>query len=286
MKSKIPFYEMEPKEFENLCFDVLTYMNEFKTILRDYRIGTTKYDFTGTYIDTKGLEKKFVVVCKHVDSLSERNLMQILNANTSFDKIIVIISGKFSTSNKTIQTTVGKEILLIDGEKISNIILGNQRLIDLYFNPFVKKRKVRKILTFFATLLFAASVYILYINYLSLFGDKQNEKSYTNLDEKISSVENALISIDNLESYLSELRSDMMNTKENKEKIEKEYVEAMKLKSLTDEQMELISSSINKTSKKATIINYIVSFIAGIVASIIAAYTYDWLRKRRKRKFT
>ena len=60
----------------------------------------------------------------------------------------------------------------------------------------------------------------------------------------------------------------------------------MKLKSLTDEQMELISSSINKTSKKATIINYIVSFIAGIVASIIAAYTYDWLRKRRKRKFT
>ncbi|MGN7299153.1 restriction endonuclease [Ferdinandcohnia sp. SAFN-114] len=221
MKSKIPFYEMEPKEFENLCFDVLTYMNEFKTILRDYRIGTTKYDFTGTYIDTKGLEKKFVVVCKHVDSLSERNLMQILNANTSFDKINVIISGKFSTSNKTIQTTVGKEILLIDGEKISNIILGNQRLIDLYFNPFVKKRKVRKILTFFATLLFAASVYILYINYLSLFGDKQNEKSYTNLDEKISSVENALISIDNLESYLSELRSDMMNTKENKEKIEK-----------------------------------------------------------------
>lgn len=101
------------------------------------------------------------------------------------------------------------------------------------------------------------------------------------LSNQIEEVEGAIRDLRTLEDYLNETKEEMIATQQSKDRIEEEYRKAQELEKLTSQQIEAISSAVNKRTARDIIKDYIVGFTLGIASSIVASYIFQFLTKKR-----
>jgi len=106
----------------------------------------------------------------------------------------------------------------------------------------------------------------------------------TELPIQIKEVEDAIRNLRNLDQYLEKTKSEMIATKQAKEKIEQEYDKAKELENLTEKQLEAISLAVNRRSIKDIAMDYFWGFMLGLAGSLFASYIYASLRRKRSAK--
>lgn len=95
------------------------------------------------------------------------------------------------------------------------------------------------------------------------------------LDSRIQTVEKALSSMHDLESYLADIKKDMEETRNATAAINRKYKEAKELEKLTDAQISALQATLKVRSWKRTILDYILGFILGVASSFGATILYD-----------
>lgn len=113
-----------------------------------------------------------------------------------------------------------------------------------------------------------------------------HEQNKASLPTQIREVETAIGNLRNLENYLEKTKTDMIATKQAKDKIEEEYNKAKVLQKLTEQQIDAISLAVNKRTNADVIMNYFWGFILGVAGSLVASYIYGMLKSKSKNKPT
>ena len=94
------------------------------------------------------------------------------------------------------------------------------------------------------------------------------------LDIRIKKVESAINNIKDLESYLKDIKIEMIETEKSTQLINEKYKKAQELKSLTDNQLEAINLALKAQSRMEIAFNLLMGFMIGIGSSFIASILY------------
>jgi hypothetical protein len=103
----------------------------------------------------------------------------------------------------------------------------------------------------------------------------------TSLQKNIVVLEKALDGLQELETNLVNLKTEIKKTSEKSARIKNEYEETLKLKDITEEQLSIIRKSLNTQNTSKMILNAILGFIFGVASSITGTVIYE-KRKRYK----
>jgi hypothetical protein len=101
------------------------------------------------------------------------------------------------------------------------------------------------------------------------------------LDTRIQTVERALASIRDLDTYLSEIKNDMVDTQEATEIINRKYAQAKELEKLTDVQLAALKATLQTQSWQRTVLNYAMGCVLGVASSFAASILYARWRQRK-----
>jgi hypothetical protein len=103
----------------------------------------------------------------------------------------------------------------------------------------------------------------------------------TTLDNRIRTVENALGTIRDLESYLDSIKQDMIKTERATLLLSERHAQAKKLDAITQEQFEAIKTALQTESWFWKIFGWVMAFVSGVASSYLASALRSWLRQRR-----
>jgi len=101
------------------------------------------------------------------------------------------------------------------------------------------------------------------------------------LDQRIETVEKALVNIKDLESYLSDIKKDMIDKQKATDLINKKYTQAKELEKLTDAQLFALQATLQAHSWRRTIFNYAMGFVLGVASSFLGSVLYSRWKQRR-----
>jgi len=267
-------FELQPKEFEKLCLRLLETVG-FEMITQMKSTIDVGFDFQGR-LRGKEKTKEAVFIIKHKLELSKSDIKKILDSffriGTFNDIFVLVTSSKITNSHhEVVDNYAGKmgEIRIIGQDEILSLINKNSGIADEFFSP-IKKQIVRKRAELSLSLIGA---------FLGIIGvvfsfTQQFIKEKEPLDIRIKKVESAINNIKDLESYLKEIKIEMIETEKSTQLINEKYEKAQELKSLTENQLEAINLALKTQSRMEIAFNLLMGFIIGIGSSFIASILY------------
>jgi Holliday junction resolvase len=101
------------------------------------------------------------------------------------------------------------------------------------------------------------------------------------LDKRIQTVEKALASMSDLETYLAEIKRDMKETQKSTAVINQKHEEAKELQKLTNAQLSALQATLQIRNWKWTILNYIFGFVLGVASSLVASVLFARWKQRK-----
>lgn len=285
--TKYPLYELTPEVFERLCFDLLARSYQgFDFGIFGPEPGPDKgVDFVGTK-DEAGKHVKVAVEIKHRTSLHPDGLRLFLQRFadyfSDFDELVIVTSSPITKTHREFVSLPslkekGVNVRLIGQSDIFELLEKNQDIAARYFDKVRDKVRKRKYAEYLSVLASVASVIGLI---LSLYSYNNHEET-TSLDRQIDSVEMALKGVRSLEGSLSDLKGELTKTSKESEQIKKEYEEALKLKSVTADQLKQIRKAVSSQTNSEIVFNYLLGFLLGVGSSILGAVIYDRIRRFR-----
>lgn len=282
----LPFIEITPSEFEKLCYDFLlkqypNYKLEIVSGCRDKGA-----DLVGTFKDEQGRIYNIAVECKMAAHIPFRNfesaISTILKFNPKVNKIILMIASYVSPMVRHAISSLAKninvEIEVIAAPQLNNLLFKYPDLIRKYFNEaFVNVKKRHEQLWF-------SLIGVIISLCLGLLSNTIFLKPKESLENKIIKVDKAIDNLKDLENYLYDIKNDIEKTQVAKEKIEKEYADSQRLKSITQEQIATISTALEKGASGKMVLNLAIGFILGIIASVLGNVIGDIYKKKKRQQ--
>lgn len=267
-------FELQPKEFEKLCLRLLETVG-FEMITKMKSTIDVGFDFQGR-LREKDKAKEAVFIIKHKLELSKSDITKILDSffriGTFNDIFVLVTSSKMTNSHhEVVDNYAGKmgEIRIIGQDDILSLINKNPEIADEFFSP-IKKQIVKKRTELSLSLIGA---FFGIIGVIFSF-TQQYIKEKEPLDIRIKKVESAINNIKDLESYLKDIKIEMIETEKSTQLINEKYKKAQELKSLTDNQLEAINLALKTQSRMEIAFNLLMGIMIGIGSSFIASILY------------
>jgi len=288
---KYPLYDLSPKEFEELALELLSTTNKYQNLslsknMNDYLFA----DIYGEYVTENKKTVRVAIEVKHwlkfnvtnfknevikrVDQLKDVTYIQFVTSakieNHQKDKINDIIAPYRSYGMQ-----------LYNQDDIVLLLIKNPKIAKKYFQPVFNKKKWQRIQIYSSILVGIISLFLGFESSKSSFFFSDKEKSNL-LDVRIERVEKALTNIKDLEKYLGDIKTEMEETSKDVSKIKDEYEQVQKLKKLSNDELAVLNTALQRKSWYEILLNYILGIIFGIVASIIGSVLIERYKKRKQ----
>lgn len=284
-KPAFPLYELSAEEFERLCVDLLMADDpnlNISTIESPRWIDAVGTRRTGKESRSLAIEASHRTVF-HPEGL-QLFLERMSSETRKFDEYIFVTSSPISNAHLKLdkfdtEKALHGEIKVLGREEVITLLTSHPAVASKYFRSVggrVKRRKVATILSSFAV---AISIGGLANALYSFFGSKIEPKSQ--LSKQVKTVEESIAGLNVLERSLVTLKIDLQQKSEESERVAKEYERAMKLKSLTAEQLEQVKKAINSQGSIDISLNYFLGFLLGVASSVLATVITDRWKQRR-----
>ena len=281
---KYPLFELSPEQFEKLCIElVATSIEENGVILAEK---PRWIDAVIGSLSPAGA-KTIAVEVKHRTNIHPRDLNQfyerLLQEHQKFDEYIFITSSPLQqvqrqTLNSAVAKSLAKPIRLLGQEEVIGLLDKHPDIAAKYFKDLRERISKRRRSMLFSVLSIALS----FLGFVLSFNDyRELPKEDSAFSSQIASVEDSLSRLKSLEAGLRDLKNELRSKSEESARVSKEYEEAMKLKVLTKEQLELVKSAVSAQSRWEVFWNYFFGFLLGVAGSVLATIITDRWKQRR-----
>jgi hypothetical protein len=277
-KSSTNLYDLSPQEFEQL---VARYLQTE---------GLSNVDIVGGQ-DDQGVDisatkdgKPVVAQVKHTRKVSPKSVREeiarILAGAYEPTEIVYATSAEVPTAirNEIEQPIKGVQIRLIDGEEILAAIRQKPQIGSTTIAKAANRKWWQDANLIFGLLGVFISVIAFAVDASSEMGSLFRDAP---LNERIETVENAIGNLKDLEQQLTDIKTDMEETRRAKAAIEADYEKAKQLEKLTDDQLNSIKLALTSQAWWQTILNYVFGFILGVASSLVASVIYARWQLRR-----
>ncbi|ELA9373120.1 hypothetical protein QUO16_004442 [Vibrio parahaemolyticus] len=287
--NRIDIYDLSGSKFEELAKEFLHRQSDLSLIYspeNDYM--DLGYDFKAIIKGHDGKQHTAAVELKHRKHFSKSDLKRLAHnaerIKNDFEGYILVTSAAISHEDMTFFMDLLNEIgfsLIRVYEKINIDKALDMQSSSMAQKIYKSKERERKSLVF-AWLSIFITVLGLSISIYSYFTVPLIES--TGLDSRIEKVEGALQSIKSLESYLSDIKSDMEQTHIQTKVIQEEYEKSQVLKELTESQLNAVRGALdqNRTSWWLKLFDYFLAFILGIAASVVASNIHERIKRNKE----
>jgi len=288
---KYPIYDLSPREFEELSLELIATTNKYRNLSlstnqNDYLLA----DIYGEFITDNNNIVNVAIEVKHWLKFNVGNFKNEVTKRIARLKdntyIQFITSAKIDNHQKDqvndiISPYLSYGMQLYDQEDVVRLLDKNPNIAKKYFQPVFDKNKElrRKLYSSIFTAIISILIGVLSATSSFFLSDK---KESIPLDVKIERVEKALSNIKDLEKYLSDIKTEMEETSKDVSKIKDEYEQVQKLKKLSNEELAVLNSALQRRSWYETPLNYFLGFVIGIASSIIASILIDRYKKRKQ----
>jgi Holliday junction resolvase len=269
--SETSFYDLSPQEFEQLVARFL--QSE----------GASSVDIVGGK-DDQGVDisaikdgKPVVVQVKHTRNVSPKtareDIARILAGAYKPATILYVTSAEVSSAIRAEieQPIGGVHIRLIDGQEISAALKQKPEIGSSTIAKAANRKWWQDASLIGGVLGAILSLGAFAVEALQTGLRFQNAP----LNERIETVERAIGSLKDLEQNLTDIKTDMEDTRLAKAAIEADYEKARELEKLTDAQLDSIKLALSSQGWWQTSLNYVFGFILGVASSLVASVIYE-----------
>jgi len=283
-------YELSSEEFERLCIDLLVAAD---SLLIGEGEAAPRWIDAIAKRKTKNGDKFVAIEISHRTTFHPEGLRLFLERSAKevrkFDEYIFITSSPIQEIHRQLvysdaAKTLNAEVKILGQQELIELLNSHQDIAAKYFKSVRDRVRHRRISTFVSSIALIASLTglvsnLLYDNIYSFFGSNRQTKSQ--FSTQIKSVEESLSRLSDLENGLRKLKGELQEKSIETARVTKEYEEAMKLKSLTTEQLDQVRKAVNAQSRIDVFLNYLFGFILGVAASVLATIITDKWKQRR-----
>jgi hypothetical protein len=280
-KPRYPLYELSGEEFEKLSFDLLAAADPNLSIST---IESPRWiDAVGARKTAQGIQS-VAIETSHRTTFRPETLRLFLERlskeDQSFDEYIFITSSPIQdVHRRQFSRTLNAEVKVLGQAEIISLLNEYPTVAAKYFKSVRDRIRLRNILTFVSVLVFLTSIGVLANNFYSFLGSKLEPKS--KLSQQVKGVEDSIAKLNDLEQSLRALKIDLQQKADESARVTREYERAMKLKSLTADQLRQIKKAVSSQSGVGTFLNSFLGFLLGIAASVLATVITDKWKQRR-----
>lgn len=284
-----PLFELSPEQFEKLCVELMSsaagassavFADKPRWI--DAVIGTVSSAGTKTIAIEVSHRTNFHPL--GLNHFFER----LAKEERKFDEYVFITSAPLQDAhrqmlNSSSAKALDRPISLLGQQEVIELLDKNPSIATKYFKALRQQVKRRRAVELASVLGLVASVAGLASSFYALRDSPPLEPA--SFGSQIASVEESLARLKSLESGLRDLKEELRTKSEEAAKVSKEYEEAMKLKALTQEQLEQIKLAVSGQSKTEVFFNYFWGFLLGVAGSVLATIITDrWKQRQALRK--
>lgn len=170
----------------------------------------------------------------------------------------------------------GANLTFLGAKDILKLLSEHRAVAGRFFQIATEREKAQKSRLIFGLIGSLASMLGLILSlYSFVFPQKQP------LDTRIATVEKALASISDLETYLKDIKQDMVQTERETEQINQRHAQAKELEKVTDQQMAALRATLQSESWQRTALNYFLGFVFGVASSFLASVLHaKWVQRK------
>jgi hypothetical protein len=267
---------LTPEEFEKLVADLLAASG-----YTDVRVTGGPGD-KGVDIIAKRDNETTAIQVKHKTHLKSDQIRRFVDKyfmDTSTPRSLVFVTSADlppSANNISDQLPPGHRFQVLGRQDVLRLLAEHSKVADRYFG-LVKRRLSSQRVQFIAGALGVfASVVSLVFSFHSMLSPVRAP-----LDQRIQTVEKALTSIRDLETYLGKIKTDMVEKEKTTQIINERYAQAKELEKLTQTQLDALRVTLQAQNWHRTLFNYAMGFILGIASSFVASVLFAKWRQRR-----
>lgn len=269
------FYNLTPREFTQLVANVLSQSSEFSDVL------TATVD-QGIDILAKRNGVLVGIEVKHKTRISAQDIQQLVYRHYAHPSaprdLIFVTSAEVSPAIRSSVSDIPQNghLEIIDGNDLRKLLSTKATIQKQYELVGIQRLKSQRKLISIGLI---AGIISTLGGALPLFIEGQVRKAP--LDNRIETVENALKSMRDLETYLDEIKRDMLDTQKATALINEKYSQAKELEKLTSAQLAGLQSVLQVRNWWWTVLNYFWGFVLGIASSLVAAVLYARWKQRK-----
>jgi len=269
-------YDLTPSEFEGLVAEVFA-----QSGYSDVRIAGGPGDQGVDILATKEAQTIAIQV-KHKVRITLADIQRFVHgyfSNPSTPRhLIFVTSARLPQNFKTVTEGLpeGAQLELLGREDLEQMLAKHATVFERFQRFTVQRLKSERQRLIWGSIGGLASIIGALLSiYLSVFLHKAP------LDQRIETVEKALVNIKDLESYLSDIKKDMIDKQKATEVINQKYAQAKELEKLTDAQLFALQATLQTHSWRRTIFNYAMGFVLGVASSFLGSVLYSRWKQRR-----
>ncbi len=287
---KYPIFDLTPEDFEQLTLELFQTLDDYDNLELTSVLGDFYYcDIKGDLSGIDGGRGKVAIEVKHWLKFNVHNfrkdLTSRLNKPTEYNSLHFVTSAKIENHQRDIiNDIIGAEssldIKIFDQAYIVSLLDKHPLIAKKYFSS-IRTEQQRQRKWIIASTIGVITSIIFSIFSTNIIGKYIEPVNQPTLDARIEKVEGALANLRNLESYLGDVKEEMVETRKTVQIIEADYERAQKLKKLTDEELAFLSNAINTTQWYEKPLNYFFGFILGIGSSVIGSILRERYKKRK-----
>ena len=272
---RLDLYNLTPAEFERLVVVLFSQLG-----YTDVKLVGGPMDQGVDIIATKD-EKPVAIQVKHKTKLPVQEIQRFAdryfaNPETPRD-VIFVTSAELppGAAGRVERIPDGAHFQVIDRRDLQRMVYANAAASAQAMKTVTTRQKSQRQRLLISALAGALSIMGAFASFYSVaFPPKAP------LDKRIQTVEKALASMHDLESYLADIKRDMEDTQKATALINQKYEEAKELEKLTAAQLSALQATLQVRNWKWTILNYVFGFILGVASSLVASV----LRARWKQR--
>ncbi len=271
---KKKLFELTPQKFEELCADLLNSEHQFDRFF----ITDGPNDQGVDILALKGI-KKIAIQVKHRYQFRAGQLRQEIEQYKpllEFHHEFIFISSA-PIAKTTINELETEKIKIISQNEILELLKLHEDVSQRYFKASDQRKKnTRRWLStsLIGLVLSVSSAFI------TFFMESQIEEKP--LEERITSVENALKGLHGLEKDLESIREDMIQTDLENKRILEEYEKMKGLEEFVNNQKESLNIVLNYQPWYKKALNYILGVLTGIFTSIVGSILWERYKLKRQ----
>lgn len=269
------FYNLTPREFAQLVATVLSHSPGFSDVL----IATVDQ---GVDILAKRNGNSVGIEVKHKTHISTQDIQQLVYRHYAHPAaprdLILVTSAEVSPDIRSSVSIIPRNghFEIIDRNDLRNMLSNKTTIQKQYELVGIQRLKSQRKLISIGLI---AGIFSILGTVLPIFIEGQFRKAP--LDKRIETVENALRSMRDLETYLDEIKRDMLDTQKATELINEKYSQAKELEKLTAVQIAALQSTLQVRNWWWTALNYLFAFVLGIASSLIATVLHARWKQRK-----
>lgn len=270
-------YDLTPAEFERLVAEIFAQEG-----YSEVKVVGGPAD-QGIDIITVSDGKPVAIQVKHKTRLTLREIQQFVDryfSNPSAPRILIFVTSADlpqDASSVSQRIPPGAELRILGRQDIQGMLAQHTDVSDRFLGLAMQRTKSQRQRLVLSTIAGLLSIVGVLASISSIFVWPHKAP----LDKRIETVEKALTSIRDLETYLGEIKRDMADTEKATEVINQKYAQAKELEKITDIQLAALKTTLEAQTWRRTLFNYVMGFVLGVASSFVASVLHANWRQRK-----